>query len=402
MLLDHQEAYKRYTPVADVEVRSCLEQIARLFTDLDEFFAAMFVHVVLSSDATKLSSELARIRHEITSRQATDISQGDSRGSIYLGDLGHYCEALLKLNKQSEHKPDVTTSPPEFRPTHSDEQSWIDYLEDGFEIPYWKLMLNAFSTSRLRKSTLGGKVIATALISMRSDIVDLRCTLQKVLGQVPDHEDIEGILSVIDKRIKILQGFTDRVALDKLSRNRRLGTDVDANDNTEANTGSSIGNQVTHHSLELDQMRTSTDFTLQSSTSDPLLLVTLVLLTLIAAIVPFTLGFKASNETGTTSDADFWYNISSSIFTIMANFVMITQLTQGSRLSNRYMYVWIWFALGIVCAIISVAIYPFCNTAWSSLLSFFATIAGFGATLSVAMTVANPRSDEPPAKKKID
>ena len=145
-----------------------------------------------------------------------------------------------------------------------------------------------------------------------------------------------------------------------------------------------------------------TDCALQSSSSDPLLLVTLVLLTLIAAIVPLALGFKASNETGKTSDADFWYNISSSIFTIMANFAMIIQLTQGSRLSKQYMYVWIWFSVGVLCAVVSVTIYPFCNTAWSSLLSFFATVSGFGATLSVAMTVANPRSDEPLVKKKVD
>ena len=149
-------------------------------------------------------------------------------------------------------------------------------------------------------------------------------------------------------------------------------------------------------------MSTPTNFATQSSPSDSLLLVTFVLLTLIAATIPFTLGFKASNETGTTSDAGLWYNISSSIFTIMANFVMIIQLTQGSRLSKQYMCVWIWFILDIVCAIISVAIYPFCNTAWSSLMSFFATIAGFGATLSVAMTVASPRSDEQPAKKKVE
>lgn len=141
---------------------------------------------------------------------------------------------------------------------------------------------------------------------------------------------------------------------------------------------------------------------MQSSASDPLLLVTLVLLTLIVATIPFVLGFKASNERGTTSDADFWLNISSSIFTIMANFVMIIQLTEGSRFSTRYMYVWIWFFLGIVCAIISVAIYPFCNTAWSSLMSFFATIAGFGATLSVAMTIETTRSDAPNSKKKIE
>ena len=117
-------------------------------------------------------------------------------------------------------------------------------------------MLDAFSTFRLRKSTLGGKVIATALISMRSDIVESRCTLQKVLDRVPEHEDIEGILSMIDKRIKTLQGFTDRVALDKRIRDRRLDTDVNSNFNTEAKTGSSVSNQVSHPTLKLDKMPT--------------------------------------------------------------------------------------------------------------------------------------------------
>lgn len=249
--MSHQEVYKTYTPVTDVEIRSCLEQIARLFTDLDEFFAGMFVHVMLSSNTSKLNNDLARIRREITSRQATDSAQGDSQGSIYLGDLGHYCEALLKQNRQTKHQSDATTSLPEFRPTHSDQQSWIDYLEDGFEIPYWKLMLNAFSTSRLRKSTLGGKAIARALISMRSEIIDLRSTLQKVLDRVSEHEDIEAILIVIDKRITILQGFTDGVALDKRKWDRNFKTEANNDDTVVANAGSSAAIQVKHHPLNL-------------------------------------------------------------------------------------------------------------------------------------------------------
>ena len=204
----------------------------------------MFVHVVSSSDVSKLSKELARIRHEITSRQATDSSQGDSQGSPYLGDLGHYCEALLERTRQAKDNLDAVTSPLEYRPTHSDEQSWIDYLEDGFEIPYWRLILNAFATSRLQRSTLGGKVVAMALISMRSDIIDLRWTLQKVHGRAPEREDIAGILSVVDKRINILQGFTDRVALDKRSRDCRFETDANTNDVTEVKTGSSTAIQV--------------------------------------------------------------------------------------------------------------------------------------------------------------
>ena len=246
-LLAHQETYKDYTNVMDPDARSCLVEIARLFTDLDEFFAAMFVHIMLASDASELSEELGRIRYEIASRQATNSSQGRNQGGIYLGDLGHYCEALLKEYRQAKHNLDDATSLPEFTPTHSDEQSWIDYLEDGFEIPYWKLMLDAFATSRLKKSTLGGKAIATTLISMRSDIVELYRTLQRVLECNPGHEDIEGITSVIDKRITILRGFTDRVAMDKHSRDHKFKTDVKTNDdNTGASNARHGGNQVRH------------------------------------------------------------------------------------------------------------------------------------------------------------
>ena len=83
----------------------------------------MFEYVVLASDTSKLSEELAGIRREITSRQASDSShssQGDDQGSIYLGDLGHYCEALLKQSRRTFHKLDGATSLPEYKPTHSD------------------------------------------------------------------------------------------------------------------------------------------------------------------------------------------------------------------------------------------------------------------------------------------
>lgn len=83
-----------------------------------------------------------------------------------------------------------------------------------------------------------------AFISMRSGIVDLRCTLQKVLDRVSSCGNIDAILSVIDKRIKLLQGFTDRVALDKHSCSRRFETDVNTNDTTEAKFESSAANQV--------------------------------------------------------------------------------------------------------------------------------------------------------------
>jgi hypothetical protein len=382
-----------------------------LFTDLDEFFAAMFVHIIMASDISSLREDLEDIRHEISTRQTTDSCDGDDQDTIYLGDLGHHCENLLEHHRQARRDSKDTRSPPEFTSTHSDEQSWLDYLEDGFEIPYWKMMLDAFSTSQLNKPTLGGKVISTALISMRADILNLRYKLKETLDTTPDGESLEGIVSVVDKRINILRSFTDRVVYDRglsadnvytsllLMAPSATGKSGDSGAvAADEGTGPMDQTAQVKHSIRAPDTNLTTF--LQPSASDPLLLVTLVLLTLIGATVPFAQGFKASTSAGTTSDADFWLNISSSIFTIMANFVMIIQLTHGSRFSKQYIYVWIWFFIGILCAGVSVAIYPFFNTAWSSLLSFFATIAGFGATLSVTMTVEKPRSADLGAKKK--
>ena len=105
-------------------------------------------------------------------------------------------------------------------------------------------MLDAFSTFRLKKPTIGDKVIAMAFISMRSETVDLRCTLRKMLDRVPNCENIDAILSVIDKRIKLLQGFTDHEVLDKHGLSPRFETDVNTNDTTEAKLESSAANQV--------------------------------------------------------------------------------------------------------------------------------------------------------------
>jgi hypothetical protein len=373
----------------------------------------MFVHIIVASDISSLKKDLENIRREISLRQQADSPDGEDQDTIYLGDLGHHCENLLEHHHHAGHDSNDAKSPPEFTSTHSDEQSWLDYLEDGFEIPYWKMMLDAFSTSRLNKPTIGGKMISTALISMRADILNLRYKLKETLDTVPAGETLEGIVSVVDKRINILRSFTDRVVSDRGAGTDGIFTSLlltapdatgkpDDCDTVTATGDAGPTNQTAQVRYSVRAPKTHLTTFPQPSATEPLLLVTLVLLTLIVATVPFAQGFKASTEAGTISDADFWLNISSSIFTIMANFVMIIQLTHGSRFSKQYIFVWIWFFIGILCAGVSVAIYPFFNTAWSSLLSFFAAIAGFGATLSVTMTVERPRLAGSGAKKKVD
>lgn len=218
-LLDHQEIYKPYTEVTSAKVRSHLVQIARSFTDLDELFAAMFVQVIEASDFSTLGQMLKDIRHEISVRQATESTSKDDQDT-YLGDLGQHCETLLKYYGYVTSALDVWSEPhdipsvPEFRNRKGSEQSLLEYLQDGFELPYWKVMLDAFSTSRSHQVTLGGNLVATSLISMRSKVCSLRCKLQTLLDSLPDQESVDEILVVVDKRINLLHSFTDRVVSD--------------------------------------------------------------------------------------------------------------------------------------------------------------------------------------------
>jgi len=218
-LLNHQEIYKPYAEVKSARVRSNLVQIARSFMDLDELFAAMFVQVIEASDFSTLSEMLRDIRHEISMRQATESTSKDEQDT-YLGDLGQHCETLLKHYECITGALDVWSSPkdtasiPEFRNRKGSEQSLLEYLQDGFELPYWKIMLDAFSTSRSHQVTLGGNLIAMALISMRSKVCGLQCKLQRLLDSLPNQESVDDILVVINKRIELLHSFTDRVVSD--------------------------------------------------------------------------------------------------------------------------------------------------------------------------------------------
>jgi len=132
-------------------------------------------------------------------------------------------------------------------------------------------------------------------------------------------------------------------------------------------------------------------------------LVPLVIFTLMGAFVPFIMGTKRSNEVGSTDDSDFWFNICGSIFTFMSNLVTIMQLAGGSRFSRSNVATWIWFFVGVCCAVASAAIYPFYNTLWSSLLAFFSNIAAFGSMLAVTMAARKARVEERGAKRhKVD
>lgn len=216
--LDHLGVYTSYARVQTSRVRQCLVQMASRFRQLDKLFAAMFVHVIESRDHGDLVDLLLRIRLEIAKYQPNGSSTaGSDADDTYLGDLGHHFEDLLfnqieKLTPQRQGKENRLTS---FRVTSGTMESLFQYLQDGLEIPYWEIIIDAFSTALANENTLDSAMASLQLMTARKEVRGLRGELQRVLAQMSTaDENIDAILTGIDKRIGVLDNFTDNRVLD--------------------------------------------------------------------------------------------------------------------------------------------------------------------------------------------
>jgi hypothetical protein len=131
--------------------------------------------------------------------------------------------------------------------------------------------------------------------------------------------------------------------------------------------------------------------------------VALIMIFLITAIIPGYKGFAISiqdKHPGSTDDADFWYLVQSSIMAVMGNIVMVVPFLRKSWFLPAYTLMWLFFTLGLIFAVTSIVIYPLLNTGWSSMLSFFGSVASAASVL--VMTQATKRTANPVAKLKKD
>jgi len=84
----------------------------------------------------------------------------------------------------------------------------------------------------------------------------------------------------------------------------------------------------------------------------------------------------------------------------MGNIVMVIPLLRKHWLAPAYKLMWIFFALGLVFAIISILVYPFFYPGWSSMIAFFGSVTSAAAVL--VMTQATARQVTPITKFKKD
>lgn len=131
-------------------------------------------------------------------------------------------------------------------------------------------------------------------------------------------------------------------------------------------------------------------------------LVALVLIFFTAAIVPGYKGFAISMQSdtpGSTADPDFWYLVQNSIMAVLGNITMVIPLLGRSWFLPAYGLMWMFFTLGLVFAVTAVTIYPLFNPGWSSMISFFGSVASAASVLVMTQAARVDGNRAPKVKK---
>lgn len=119
---------------------------------------------------------------------------------------------------------------------------------------------------------------------------------------------------------------------------------------------------------------------------------------IILAFIPGYQGFAISaqsHDNGTTNDSDFYYLLQSSIMSVLGNFATALPILQSTRISGPCYSFWVFSAMGLFSAVLSVVIYPLTNTGWSSAVSFIGTVASAASVLVLTVATAREHMTRP-------
>lgn len=149
-----------------------------------------------------LNRLLASARDVITKRQRRDSGVLSDTSAVYLGDLGNFCEQVSQQDAQRHGSP-----PLRFMITNASTDARLRYLQDAFEVPYWKLILDAFLIHRANSKIFDGDVVLTVLNSARMTVLEHRHQLEKDLKRTDAKElqHITPIMRGIDARLAVLE-----------------------------------------------------------------------------------------------------------------------------------------------------------------------------------------------------
>jgi hypothetical protein len=372
-------------------VKQRLIYLASRFQFLDRGFAEYFQTVVPSFDRDYVRQRLEEIRHEIARGQSPTPTGDEESANIYLGDLGEFCERVSHL---WNHDPNNgQPGKPMFNITHRRDQEIFEYLQDAFEVPYWELMLDNFLHWRANSISLSGDIVIRVLEGLEREIrTGRRQLISDVEGQSGDTlQDLAPILEGIDARLQVLGTVCDMnepllLEMEDLVTASPDSMTICVEEPSPVGSPGPEKEKVMHNITRL--LYSSLTIAL---VQENVVLITLILLFLTAAIVPgykaFSISMKSSTP-GSIEDADFWYLIQSSIMSVLGSLTMVIPLMKKSWFSPAYGTMWMFFTLGLSFAVIAIVIYPLVNTGWSSMVAFFGSIASVASVLIMTQAAA--------------
>lgn len=379
--------YVPYPVVSDAAIREQLLGAASLLHYIDSALAWYFSTTVVTSNLNFAQTQIQQIRADIQSSQNSRRKSRQESGQngpgeagtsaapedVYIGSLGHYCERVLRNLSDPKTRPSQT---PEYKSDRHSRSATLHYLQDAMEVPYWKFILGEFSTWYANTSGYTGETAYRALLSVKWQLQVKVAHLGAAIKKNPQLSNIAPIIAGIEARIQVLDDCPDE----------KLGGLAD------------VEGTVLKYALDMDQRQITPTNSFSISTkisigsecqqSRNLRHLNAVFVFLIIAFIPFCKGFSLSmqdpNAAGKTSDPDFWYTLGNNIMWTLASVTMILSIKRLPLLSEAYTSMWMFLITGFICAVASVALYPFVNPGWSSLLTFLASVTSTAAVVVIA------------------
>ena len=394
-LLQQPDTYRSpYAVVKNNRVKRKLLEIAERFQFLDRGFAEYFQEIVPSFDHDHVQKLLKDARKSIAMKQSQDTADtdADTSDSVVLGELSHFCEDVARGWEQNGPKP-------QFAP-HNRNKDILYYLQDAYEAPYWDLMMTLFSKWRVNSRSLSGDVVVHALNSIKLDIKEKKARLGDEMRALSESEkeEIAPILRGIDARLEILGSIWDNNTssfeiddmLTCMFESKAEPSDISSREQ--------LPSTLPTHPQNVSVLCSINHLAFANTAiKETIWLVALSLVCFMIATIPLMRGFAISaqeNSIGTTQDADFYYLIQGSVMTVLGNFLMVIPLLKESWFSPAYIWMWTFMLMSLLMCGVSVGLYLVVQTGWSSMVAFFASVAGTSAVLIVTQATVKIAPEE--------
>ncbi|KIM96447.1 hypothetical protein OIDMADRAFT_148308 [Oidiodendron maius Zn] len=126
----------------------------------------------------------------------------------------------------------------------------------------------------------------------------------------------------------------------------------------------------------------------QAPSTQPTLIILVTTLSLVSLVTTFLSFVHSTPSIGTTSDADFWQLVSSSIMQISSIASMVMPVYQSIRLTKEaWFWTWILAGVGFCSAVAAVPLYLYLPVKWSDVVSFAGTLAQSYVTLQLVYAI---------------